>query len=141
MNKCIRIIFLGIVFCLLPGGGFFVRAEAPASNPVEDWRKWEPEPPKEAPQIIYEKGCQVKTIAGTGEKGLKDGPALSALFYKPIRLSQKSDGIIVVADIYNNAIRTLGTDGRVTTICGTGKLGSVDGPAKTSPLALPFTRK
>jgi sugar lactone lactonase YvrE len=137
MNKCIRIIFLGIVFCLFPGGGLLVKAESPASNPVEDWRKWEPEPPKEAPQIIYEKGCQVKTIAGTGEKGLKDGPALSALFYKPIRLSQKIDGTIVIADIYNNAIRTLGTDGRVTTICGTGKLGSVDGPAKTSPLAHP----
>ena len=122
---------------LLLGSGSLVKAETPSSGPIEDWRKWEPPPPKEAPQIIYEKGCQVKTIAGTGEKGLKDGPALSALFYKPIRLSQKSDGTIVIADIYNNAIRTLGLDGLVTTICGTGKLGSTDGPAKSSLISHP----
>ena len=119
-------------FYLLLGTGILLYAQSSSTDPDEDWRKWEPKPPAEAPHIIYEKGCQVKTIAGTGQKGLKDGPALSALFYKPIRLSQKSDGTIVIADIYNNAIRTLGTDGLVTTICGTGKPGDTDGPAKSS---------
>jgi sugar lactone lactonase YvrE len=52
-------------------------------------------------------------------------------------LSQKIDGTIVIADIYNNAIRTLGLDGRVTTICGTGKPGSTDGPAKSSLISHP----
>jgi DNA-binding beta-propeller fold protein YncE len=137
MDKFLKIFLSGLISFLVLNAGIFLKAETPSSDPVEDWRKWEPKPPKEAPQIIYEKGCQVKTIAGTGEKGLKDGPALSALFNKPIRLSQKSDGTIVIADIYNNAIRTLGTDGRVTTICGTGEPGSIDGHAKTSPLAHP----
>jgi DNA-binding beta-propeller fold protein YncE len=137
MKNSLSVSLSALMVCLLLGVGFLVKAETPSSGPVEDWRKWEPPPPKEAPQIIHEKGCQVKTIAGTGEKGLKDGPALSALFYKPIRLSQKSDGTIVVADIYNNAIRTVGLDGIVTTICGTGKLGSTDGPAKSSLLSHP----
>jgi len=137
MKKFLSVFLSALILCLLFGLGFLLKAETPSSDPVEDWRKWEPPPPKEAPQIIYEKGCQVKTIAGTVEKGFKDGPALSALFYKPIRLSQKSDGTIVIADIYNNAIRTLGLDGLVTTICGTGKLGSTDGPAKSSSLSHP----
>jgi sugar lactone lactonase YvrE len=137
MDKFLKIFFSGLISLLVLHAGIFLKAETPSSDPVEDWRKWEPPPPKEAPQIIYEKGCQITTIAGKIEKGLKDGPALSALFYKPIRLSQKSDGSIVVADIYNNAIRTLGSDGIVTTICGTGKLGSTDGPAKRSLLSHP----
>jgi hypothetical protein len=137
MDKFLKIFFSGLTSLLVLHAGIFLKAETPSSDPVEDWRKWEPPPPKEAPQIIYEKGCQITTIAGKIEKGLKDGPALSALFYKPIRLSQKSDGSIVIADIYNNAIRTLGSDGIVTTICGTGKLGSNDGPAKSSLLSHP----
>jgi sugar lactone lactonase YvrE len=137
MRIFIKLFFYMLIIYLFFNAGIFLKAETPSSSPVEDWRKWEPKPPKEAPQIIYEKGCRVKTIAGTGEKGLKDGPALSALFYKPIRLSQKNDGTIVIADIYNNAIRTLGLDGLVTTICGTGKLGSTDGPAKSSLLSHP----
>jgi DNA-binding beta-propeller fold protein YncE len=137
MKKILSLFSAALTLFLIFGLGSLVIAEPPSSDPVEDWRKWEPPPPKEAPQIIYEKGCQVSTIAGKGEKGLKDGPALSSLFYKPIRLSQKRDGTIVVADIYNNAIRTVGRDGSVTTMCGTGKLGSTDGPAKSSPLSHP----
>jgi len=137
MKNALRVLLSALMLCLLLDVGFLLKAETPSSDPVEDWRKWEPPPPKEAPQIIYEKGCQVSTIAGTGEKGLKDGPALSALFYKPIRLSQKSDGTIVAADIYNNAIRTLDPNGTVTTICGTGELGSTDGPAKSALLSHP----
>jgi hypothetical protein len=137
MDKFLKIFLSGLISFLVLNAGIFLKAETPSSDPVEDWRKWEPPPPKEAPQIIYEKRCQVSTVAGKGVKGLRDGPALSALFYKPIRLSQKSDGTIVVADIYNNAIRTLGLDGLVTTICGTGKLGSTDGPAKSSLLSHP----
>lgn len=137
MIKLSKIFFWGLIFCLLSGIGFSATAENKQTDPDESWRKWEPKPPKEPPQVIYEKGCRVKTIAGTGRKGLKDGPALSALFYKPIRLSQKSDGTIVIADIYNNVIRTLGKDGIVKTICGTGKPGSIDGPAKSSPIFHP----
>jgi len=137
MKKCLRLFSAALILFLFFGVGSLVNAESPPPDPVEDWRKWEPPPPKEAPQIIYEQGCQVTTIAGRGDKGLKDGPALSALFYKPIRLSQQRDGTIVVADIYNNAIRTVGRDGSVATICGTGKLGSTDGPAMSSPLSHP----
>ena len=99
MKKFLSVFSATLTIYLLLGLGFLLKAETPSSGPVEDWRKWEPPPPKEAPQIIYEKGCQITTIAGKMEKGLKDGSALSALFYKPIRLSQKRDGSIVIADI------------------------------------------
>jgi DNA-binding beta-propeller fold protein YncE len=130
-------LFFALIVCLSLNTGSFTYAQNHDSDPDEDWRKYEPKTPKEPPQVIFEKGCRVKTIAGTGKKALKDGPALSAQFYKPIRLSQKKDGTIIIADIYNNAIRALGTDGTVSTICGTGKPGSIDGPAKSSPIFHP----
>ncbi|MHA1575160.1 MAG: hypothetical protein ACTSXL_03350 [Alphaproteobacteria bacterium] len=137
MKKIFRFLFLGLFFCLFLNTEAYPNAETKSPHSGADWRTRETKPPTETPKIIYEKGYRVKTIAGTGKNGLKDGLALSALFNKPIRLSQKKDGAIVVADIYNHAIRTLSPDGLVATICGTGMPGGTDGPAKSSPLNHP----
>jgi len=82
MKHLFKILFFTLIVCLALNTGSFTNAQHQQSDPDEDWRKYEPKPPKEPPQVIFEKGCRVETIAGTGQKGLKDGPALSALFYK-----------------------------------------------------------
>ena len=48
----------------------------------------------------------MKTLAGTGASGLKDGPAARAQFAEPGGLSI-ADGVLYVADTNNHAIRTI----------------------------------
>ena len=58
-------------------------------------------------------------VAGApGERGFADGPAAAARFDAPIGVAAASDGTIVVADTYNHRIRTIATDGSVTTVAG-----------------------
>jgi DNA-binding beta-propeller fold protein YncE len=60
----------------------------------------------------------VSTVAGSGEAGAADGPALEATFRTPVSIAVASDGTIVVADAEASMIRAIGTDGRVTTVAG-----------------------
>jgi DNA-binding beta-propeller fold protein YncE len=49
----------------------------------------------------------VVTIAGNGQRGLLDGPALSAKFNKPRDLAIGPDGTLYVADEDNHCIRAI----------------------------------
>ena len=51
----------------------------------------------------------VYTIAGTGEKGDKDGPGNEATFYHPQGIAIKVDGTIIVSDTGNDKIREIRT--------------------------------
>ena len=70
----------------------------------------------------------VFTIAGTGEKGDKDGPGNEATFNHPYGIAIRDDGTIIVSDRGNNKIRGIDLDGNVFTIAGTGLIGDEDGP-------------
>ena len=75
-------------------------------------------------------GQEIHFVAGSeiGEDGFKDGIGNAVKMYKPIRLSTLNDSTIVFADIYNHAIRTISSDGMVTTIAGgSDKQGYQDG--------------
>ena len=50
---------------------------------------------------------RVTTIAGTGYKGLKDGPALQAEFNDPSGIAIDMEGNLIIADTRNNCIRKL----------------------------------
>lgn len=76
---------------------------------------------------ITEKG-EVQTIAGSTE-GFADGSALEARFNTPSGIVIDKDGNIIIADTSNNRIRKLSTDGRVSTIAGSGTGGFKDGAA------------
>ena len=80
---------------------------------------------------------QVTTLAGSGAKGHKDGPALSAEFRMLTALKVDKQGAVYVVDTANRAIRKI-SGGQVTTIAGTGKLGYLDGPALSAKFAGPF---
>jgi DNA-binding beta-propeller fold protein YncE len=67
-------------------------------------------------------GKVVRTF-GSGEQGLRDGFAGEAQFNAPQGLVF-GDDILMVADAGNHAVRSIDlTDGRVTTLAGTGRIG------------------
>ena len=69
----------------------------------------------------------VSTIAGTGSTGSTDGAGNVAKFNQPYNVTIDSFGNLFVADSYNHKIRKISTDGTVSTIAGTGVVGSTDG--------------
>src|SRR5947207_2095524 len=80
-----------------------------------------------------DKDGKVSTYAGTGQKGLVDGPADKAQFNGPHNLAVAKDGTVYVADSLNHVVRGIDPKTKqVSTIAGTGKKGfSGDGgPAK-----------
>lgn len=69
----------------------------------------------------------VTTLAGSGSAGRTDGTGSAASFKFPSGLGADSAGNVYVADTDNQVIRKISTAGVVTTIGGTGSLGSADG--------------
>ena len=75
-------------------------------------------------------------VAGNGEAGFVDG--YEAQLYKPIRLTPFTDSSVLVADIYNHAIREVTLGGRVTTLVGgPDKKGYQDGLSTEAKIESP----
>jgi sugar lactone lactonase YvrE len=74
--------------------------------------------------------CTVSTVAGSGSAGYVDGPAATAQFNHPVDLWVRDDRLLVV-DYSNHRIRaiSLGDEGTVSTLAGSGQVGSTNGPA------------
>jgi sugar lactone lactonase YvrE len=71
----------------------------------------------------------VSTLAGSGVAGTADGKGREAQFNGPVGVAVGEDGVVYVADTYNDAIRRIAPDGTVSTIAGNGLPGDADGPA------------
>lgn len=69
----------------------------------------------------------VRTLAGTGERGFRDGSAQEAQFDAPIGVAVDAGENVFVADTYNDAIRKVSVDGVVTTLAGGAGQGLSDG--------------
>lgn len=80
----------------------------------------------------------VSTFAGSGAQGLTNGSALSATFYFPCGVAFDSGGNLFVAELKNNTIRKISTDGTVSTYAGTGVAGSANGPASAATFSQPI---
>jgi uncharacterized protein (TIGR03437 family) len=84
----------------------------------------------------------ITTIAGTGILGSSGdgGPATAATMNTPLDLAVDRMGNVYVAESANNRVRRIGTDGKITTVAGTGKndFGGDGGLAVNAHLSNPF---
>jgi len=69
----------------------------------------------------------VSTLAGSGTTGYLDGPGTTARFNAPRGIAVNEDGTVYVADTYNHRIRKITPTGDVSTLAGSGAIGSADG--------------
>ncbi|MEU1289864.1 RICIN domain-containing protein [Kitasatospora sp. NPDC005856] len=83
----------------------------------------------------------ISTVAGTGEAGPKgdNGPAVSAELNRPFGIAVDGTGTLYFADRDNHRVRKITTDGRISTVAGTGAagFGGDNGPADKARLNHP----
>jgi DNA-binding beta-propeller fold protein YncE len=83
-------------------------------------------------------GGTVALAAGRGSPAFLDGPAAQAAFYFPSGLAVGASGSLLIADTFNSALRSLSSDGHVSTVAGgSARVGLVDGPAANCALNRP----
>ncbi|MEU6486167.1 RICIN domain-containing protein [Streptomyces sp. NPDC046887] len=84
----------------------------------------------------------ITTVAGTGVAGFRGdgGPATSAQLNKPLGVVVDRSGVLYVAEWGNDRIRKITTDGKISTIAGTGaaSYGGDGGPAVKAHLRAPY---
>ena len=84
----------------------------------------------------------ISIFAGTGVAGYSGdgGPATSAQLNSPDLGTFDAAGNLYVADLYNNVIRKIATDGTISTVAGTGAYGHTGdgGPATSAELGFPY---
>ncbi len=79
----------------------------------------------------------VSTFAGTGTTGSVDGPTTSATFSGPIGVTVDSAGNVYVADRLNHRVRKI-SNGFVSTLAGSGAVGTTDGAGTAATFNLPW---
>ncbi|HUF04462.1 MAG TPA: hypothetical protein VMM38_09840 [Aridibacter sp.] len=84
---------------------------------------------------VIENG-EVRTLAGS-ERGFADGDGASARFDTPCGLAILANGSLLVADLGNRRIRTVGPDGKVLTIAGSGEAYVRDGDLMSASFSAP----
>lgn len=77
------------------------------------------------------------SFAGNGTGGLVNGAGAGAQLYNPQGIVADAQGNFYVSDQFNHVIRKITTAGVVSTFCGNGVLGHVDGPAATASFYTP----
>lgn len=93
------------------------------------------------PPAVY---GEVKTLAGNGSAGSKDGTGSAATLSSPVGIAIDAAGNLYVTNyevqgalFLKNLIRKITPQGVVTTFAGTGAQGSADGPAGLATFSLP----
>ncbi|MDH6130310.1 sugar lactone lactonase YvrE [Kitasatospora sp. GP82] len=84
---------------------------------------------------------KISTVAGTGAAGFggDGGPATAALLNLPLGVAVDGTGVLYISEYYNNRVRKVTADGKISTVAGTGAagFGGDGGPAASAQLNLP----
>ena len=80
----------------------------------------------------------VSTLAGNGTAGFINGAAASAEFNSPTSCAADVLGNVYVADNQNNVIRMITPAGMVSTLAGSGSIGSANGTGTAATFHYPF---
>jgi sugar lactone lactonase YvrE len=84
----------------------------------------------------------ISTVVGTGTADFSgdDGPAIAAQLNRPFGVAVDSTGVLYVTDVDNHRVRKVTTDGKISTVAGTGVAGfeGDDGPAVSAQLNRPY---
>ncbi|MFK0296535.1 RICIN domain-containing protein [Streptomyces sp. NPDC090442] len=85
---------------------------------------------------------KISTVAGTGGAGYSgdNGPAASAQLNRPREVAVDSADTVYIADNENHRVRRITTDGKISTVAGTGTagFGGDGGPATAARLSYPY---
>ncbi|MDD2789857.1 MAG: SMP-30/gluconolactonase/LRE family protein [Sulfurimonas sp.] len=79
----------------------------------------------------------VTTLAGSGSAGFANDTGPDALFSTPLGVAVDSSGNVYVADYGNHIIRKITSAGVVTTLAGSGNIGSADGTGTAASFKYP----
>ena len=80
----------------------------------------------------------IAVLAGNGKPGWRDGAGKEAQFDMPMGITLDLDGNVLVADTYNDRIRRIAPDGRVSTLAGGPRPDWKDGPGEAARLDTPL---
>ena len=80
---------------------------------------------------------KIITLAGSRKPGAEDGVGANASFYLPAGIALDSTGNLYISDSYNNRIRKITPEGKVTTLAGQKKKGDLDGIGATASFLHP----
>jgi hypothetical protein len=80
----------------------------------------------------------VTTLAGSGSSGSANGTGTAASFAFPHDVAVDGSGNVYVADYFNHLIRKITSAGVVTTLAGSGSLGSADGIGTAASFNYPW---
>ncbi|MEV8565184.1 cellulase family glycosylhydrolase [Streptomyces sp. NPDC051322] len=92
-------------------------------------------------EVAHSNGA-ITTVAGTGKSGYNgDHRGTATQLRQPHGLEVGAEGEVYIADTFNNRVRELGPDGKVTTVAGTGTpdYSGDGGPADKAALNTPYT--
>lgn len=79
----------------------------------------------------------VTTLAGNGSSGSTDGSGSSVSFKNPYGVAVDGSGNVYVADYGNHKIRKITPAGVITTLAGSGSIGSADGSGSSASFNYP----
>ena len=79
----------------------------------------------------------VTTLAGSGSQGSTNGTGTAASFYHPTGVAVDGSGNVYVGDAGNHLIRKITSAGVVTTLAGSGSLGSANGEGTAASFNYP----
>jgi len=79
----------------------------------------------------------VTTLAGSGSQGNANGTGTAASFFNPAGVAVDIFGNVSVADLGNNLIRRITSTGVVTTLAGSGSIGTTNGTGTAASFYYP----